>query len=283
MHALAPPTRRLGRPPLAACLPCAPRARSGTIEFSEFKKAMLHTMGKAQLEGRLGTFGHIITRKSKTGPPIRWTRAKTGAGVVLSDDSKTASRDMPSGWGVQLLDQWLAHSADTYNLADVMLEIECVTGGNLAVGVVGRNFWPSAWDCDLRESKHAVVAHCEKGAIWRKDNQTDLLLGAVQPGQRIHVSLEMAKQEMTLSLLAPDNAPIRQVTVGDLPSEVTIGVCMGPGAQKVRIVGSSTDNASHEYSGKTLKDLWDDDNIQRLETEVSDNPASEEAVALSLE
>ncbi|KAG8465821.1 hypothetical protein KFE25_005391 [Diacronema lutheri] len=269
---------------IANMITSADRDKDGQIDFLEMRRAMEATLGMAERDGRLGSFAHLVTRKSKTGPPLRWTEAKVGDRVVISADKKVASRDAADGWGVQLLDAWLASAGDvTYNVADVMLAVEDVSGGNLMVGVVGRNFWPSDWNQPLAGNKHAVVTHAEAGAVWRKQIKTDLLLGAVQPGMRIHILIEMLRQEMTIDLLAPDNTLVRSVSIGDLPPELTVAICMGPGAQKVRLVGSSTDTAVGEFLGKTNKDLWDDDNVQRLETEKKENPASEEAVAASLE
>lgn len=258
--------------------------KSGHIEFVEFKKAIEETLGAAEQEGRLGSFAHIITRKSKTGPPLLWVNTKLGSGVTVSDDKKTVARDVGAGWGVQLFDSWLASTGQTtYNVADVMLEVETVTDGNLMVGIVGRNFWPSEWSQSLAGNKHAVVAHLDKGEVWRKETKSDLLLGKVQTGMRIHLSIEMLRREMTVDLLDSDNSLVRSVTVGDLPPELTVAICMGPGAQKVRIVGSSTDTAAGQYLGKTNKDLWDDDNVQHVIGEKKQSTASIEAVAASLQ
>jgi len=261
--------------------------KSGHIDYAEFEKAMGPFLGSAEAQGRLGAFGRLIVRKAKTGPPMRWVDSKVGQGVRISEDKMTVSRNSADGWGVQLFDAWLANAGAMYNLADVMLEVEQVTGGALFVGVVGRNFWPSEWDKPLVGNKHAVGVELGKGALWRKELKTDLLLGAASAGQRVHLQIDMVRQELTIDLLGPDNVLLRSVAVGDLPAEVTVAVCMGPGAQKLRIIGSSSATAVSEASGKQLKDLWDEDNVQSLDVgkklHFKDNPASVEAVAASLE
>eukprot|EP00304_Pavlova_gyrans_P011289 CAMPEP_0206050166 /NCGR_PEP_ID=MMETSP1466-20131121/28543_1 /ASSEMBLY_ACC=CAM_ASM_001126 /TAXON_ID=44452 /ORGANISM="Pavlova gyrans, Strain CCMP608" /LENGTH=389 /DNA_ID=CAMNT_0053425273 /DNA_START=24 /DNA_END=1194 /DNA_ORIENTATION=+ len=257
--------------------------KSGEVDYAEFVKVMEHHLPKVGQDGRLGAFGHLITRKAKSGPPLAWHGEKCGDRVTVSEDRKVVSRDAPEGWGVQLFDAWLSAATSTYNTADVLLEVEQLTDGNVFIGIAGRNFFPSPWDHPLKDSKHCAVVSLADGAVWRKTVKTDLLLGAVSEGDRIHVFLDMLRQSMTIDLLAPDNSLDRSVTVDELPSECTLAVCLGPGAQRVRIVGSSTEVATHEFSGKTNKDLWDEDNVQRLAFEKKESIASIEAVAQSLE
>lgn len=264
----------------------ADRDNSGHIDFHEFQLSMAHAMQSASRDGRLGSFGSLVARKAKTGPSMRWVSAKLGSGVRVSDDGATVSRSAPDGWGVQLLDQFLANAGGSaYNVGEVMLEVDQVSGGNLHIGVVGRNFWPAAWDVPLTKTHHAVVVEAGAGVLTRKTIKSDLILGRIEPGQRVHVVVEMLKQSLTLELLGADNALVRSVTIGDIPSEVAVAVAMGPGEQRVRLVGSSTDMEEGQvFTGKVHKDLWDADNPQRLDMDAKkDNPNSLAAVAASTE
>lgn len=243
-------------------------------------EAHIESMGK---NGQLGPFGALIQRKERTGPPLMWTDAKLGDAIRLEDEKRVVQRDAAHGWGVQLCDSWLSSASGQYNMADMTLEVEELTDGNVYVGAVGRNYYPAAWNAPLNDSRHAVVVSLAKGEIWRKEVKSELMLGAVQKGDRVHLNLDMLRQSLTIDLLTEGNAIARSVTVDGVPPESTVCVCLGPGAQKVRIVGSSTEMASSEYSGKSNKDLWDDDNVQKLSDEKKQHSESIEAIASSLE
>ena len=61
-----------------------------------------------------------------------WRTDRTGAGVVVSADGASVSRDSREGWGCQLADQWLSKDITTLVLDWDVLE------GEAWVGVVGR-------------------------------------------------------------------------------------------------------------------------------------------------
>jgi hypothetical protein len=271
---------------VAAMIHAADGDKSGSIDFKEFEIAIKQTLESARKDGRLGSFGALVSSKAKTGPPMRWVSSKLGNGMSITDGGATVSRSTPDGWGIQLLDQFLANAGGSaYNVGEVMFEVEQVTDGNLHIGVVGRNFWPSAWDVPLTKTHHAVVVEASKGTLTRKTIKCDLILGKIEAGQRVHVVVEMLKQSLTLELLSSDNALVRSVTIGDIPSEVAVAVAMGPGEQKIRLVGSSTDMEEGQvFTGKVHKDLWDIDNRQHLDMQAKkDNPNSLAAVAASTE
>lgn len=209
----------------------------------------------------------------------QWTREKVGAGVAISEDTRTVSRDAPAGWGVQLFDTWFVNTKRAeVNVIDAIFEVEAVTNGQLMLGVVGRNFWPFGWDQPLHASEYAVVASLAKGEVFRKGSSARLLIGDVRPGSRVHVRVEMLRQEMMFNLLDAEGNIVRTTSVGDLPHELTLAVCMGAGPQRVRVVGCST---SHEPAdtGKVQKDLWDSDNPQVLDTTKKTNSAVLAAIA----
>jgi len=257
--------------------------KNGEVEFPEFLKVMEHHLPKVGREGRLGTFGHLITRHARNGPPMRWVASKVGAGLQVEDNNKVVATTGGAGWGVQLFDMWLSASAKSYNTADVILDVEKITDGNMMVGVAGRNYFPSPWDAPLAGNKHCAVVHLHEGITWKKEQKTDLLLGSAENGHRIHLHVDMLRQELAVELLQGDNTVLRTVTIDEIPPEATIAVCLGPGEQRLRIAGSSTEAAEHEFSGKTNKDLWDEDNVQRFSLEKKESSATMEAVAQSLE
>ena len=58
-----------------------------------------------------------------------------------------------------------------------------------------------------------------------------------------------------------------------LPAELTIAVGFGAGGagvpqQRVRIVGCTCEKPGMKLNGKRVKDLWDDENVQKLEDEL---------------
>ena len=75
-----------------------------------------------------------------------WHGERQGQGVSLSGERSVAGRHAKKAWGVQLADVWM--SKDVHVIA---LLLEQVTE-HCYIGVVGRNYFPSGWDCLLYTS-----------------------------------------------------------------------------------------------------------------------------------
>jgi len=230
--------------------------KSNNIEFSEFTQIMLMAKEKAS------EFGDLITRSAESGPPMLFidqatirkmdlteaTSKKRGDKMVVSEDLTEVSRDPgkdKTGWGVQLVNQWLSTGAAAYDQGSIILELGSI-GENACIGVVGRNYFPSDWSDDLSKSNHGVVVTANKGQAYAKAlKKENLYLGDLKSGQTAQIEVDMIKQEMSFQLFEylanGDRKEGPKVTVTDLPPEVAIAVGFGPGAkQQIKIIGSST-------------------------------------------
>ena len=94
-------------------------------------------------------------------------------------------------------------------------------------------------------------------------------------GCRLNVVVDMSVREMHVELLSDSvhaEGPTgveSKVEVELLPAEVAVSVSLGsprkPGqASRVRLVGASHDPPEVHSLGKTVKDLWDEDNVVKL-------------------
>ena len=93
-----------------------------------------------------------------------------------SGERSVAGRHAKKAWGVQLADVWMS-------LCTVIaLLLEQVTE-HCYIGVVGRNYFPSAWDA-LEESTHATVVHAADGRVFTKRSSTSFFLKPLESGAR---------------------------------------------------------------------------------------------------
>ena len=227
-------------------------------------------------------------------PPTQmlWHADKLGGGIELDQERRVASRagGGDDGWACQLLDRWLSKETTTIALCCEKL------AGDAQIGLVGRNYYPGSWDAPLSESRHAVVIDVKTGHVHRKGKETMLTLpdaavaaniadsfrrqlrGGIEGGKRrgrnaavvpsgalLQLVVDMRHRELTVQLMArempgEDPTVISEVTIEELPAEVAVAVCFGPGEHAVRVLGSSTAKPdAHRCS--TQRDLWDEFNV----------------------
>lgn len=203
-----------------------------------------------------------LDAKSK---PLKFVSSKSGAGVTLTHGGAVAA-SAGAAVGAQLGDTWMAGGRNplVWTCALVLEEVAPDT----LVGVVGRNYFPSAWDGEapLARSSHAVVLRCGDGSIKHKGKGTSFILRPIASGARLQLVLDMQKLEMTIELLSKADGPVlSSVTVEGVPSEVTlaVGFAAGGAPQRVRLVGCTSEKPEMVLLGKLRKDLWDDDNVQK--------------------
>ena len=186
-----------------------------------------------------------------------WHGERQGQGVGLSGERSVAGRHAKKAWGVQLADQWM--SKDVHTIA---LLLEQVTE-NCYIGVVGRNYFPSAWDAPLKESTHATVVHAADGRVFTKRSSTSFFLKPLESGARLQLTIDMSSREITYELFDPGDPSrvLSSLSVEGIPAECALAVCFGPGGeQRVKIVGTSIEKAVDDR-GKMVKDLWDEENV----------------------
>ena len=186
-----------------------------------------------------------------------WHAERQGQGVSLSGERSVAGRHAKKAWGVQLADQWM--SKDVHTIA---LLLEQVTE-HCYIGVVGRNYFPSAWDAPLKETTHATVVHAADGRVFTKRSSTSFFLKPLESGARLQLTVDMSSREITYELFDPEDPSrvLSSLSVEGIPAECALAVCFGPGGeQRVKIVGTSIEKAVDDR-GKMVKDLWDEENV----------------------
>ena len=82
----------------------------------------------------------------------------------------------------------------------------------------------------------------------------------------VHLIIDMQRHELTIEVLAADDATDVQssVVIEGLPFEVGVAVGFGPGEQRVLLLGVECEDSARSSSTparKMLTDLWDDDHI----------------------
>ena len=202
------------------------------------------------------------------GSSRRVSRELACSGALICRDAQ--------GWGTQLLDRWVStgRSQTRLLLEDIVSDFE--------VGVVGRNFLPSAmaWSSPLSATNHAFVVHAGSGAVTAKGVTTSLVLPllraaveelgagqgrpcALRSGTVVNVIIDQERHEFALEVLGEDNAVEATVALDDgLPAELAVAVSMGPGRQRVRVLGVSETQptSSQPILRKMMADMWDVDN-----------------------
>ena len=169
-----------------------------------------------------------------------WHGERQGQGVSLSGERSVAGRHAKKAWGVQLADVWM--SKDVHVIA---LLLEQVTE-HCYIGVVGRNYFPSAWDAPLKESTHATVVHAADGRVFTKRSSTSFFLKPLESGARLQLTVDMSSREITYELFDPEDPSrvLSSLSVEGIPAECALAVCFGPGGeQRVKIVGTSIEKA----------------------------------------
>ena len=199
--------------------------------------------------------------------PLVFTSAKMGAGVSLADDGKSVCSD-GSVVGCQLADVWMANTSRNPLIWTCALELLEVTPETL-IGVVGRNYYPSEWNAEnpLSKSTQAVVIKCGDGAVLHKGKGTSFKLRKLESGARLNLILDLQTREMTIELVGKSPGQVlSSLSVENVPAgELTIcvGFAAGGVQQRVRIVGCKSQLPDMKLTGKFLKDLWDEDNVQK--------------------
>ena len=127
---------------------------------------------------------------AETKPPekesLRFLSSKVGPGVSLSEGGAVAAYDGSVGsWSAQIGDAWISKDVTTIALSCEELSEDT------AIGIVGRNFFPSDWDAPLQKSGHAVVLRAGDGKVFHKGRNTSFFLKPLENGSRINVILDM--------------------------------------------------------------------------------------------
>ena len=205
---------------------------------------------------------------------LRWTDEKLAAGVSLNATRDTASS---AKLGAQLCDTWIAGGRKGM-IWTVALQLESVTD-DTTIGIVGRNFYPSSWESELAASRHAIVLRCGDGMVTYKGKSSSFVLRPLKSGDKLSLTLDMQTLAMTVELMGKDVGSIlASVELESLPAELTVAVgfaasAKGAPQQRVRIVGCTCEKPGMQLSGKRVKDLWDDENVQSLEEELRQGKA----------
>jgi len=233
---------------------------NGEIDFQEFKEIMTKTMAGS---GAIDGFSAIALRKKNNGPPMKWRTDKKGPGISVEGDSVTRPANA-EGFGVQLLD--LACASGGYDCASVLIECPAVSS-NTFIGVVGSNFQGTPWNESFESSKLAVSVRAD-GHVFRKgvDLAPLIKLSPLHDGCFVTLQLHMHDQEMVISVLDASQHQKSSVTVDALPVEVCVAISLGAGdaAQRVKVVGSSSEKAEKTRVKKFGADTWDEENVQTL-------------------
>ena len=210
-----------------------------------------------------------------------------GAGVppptTLSEDRTRLTRaaDGHTGWSTMLVDRWV--SRDVFTVGLVIEELN----GPCCIGAFGLNHGVGdGLDQPPQRSRHAIVVDADSGRLHFKGRETRMILprarsrcGTKGPvlfsGCRLNVIVDMQRREMHLEQLSDSShaegpsGVESKVEVELLPAEVAVGVSLGPprdggNPSRVRLVGASHEPPDVHSYGKTVKDLWDEDNVVRL-------------------
>ena len=220
-----------------------------------------------------------------------WQEQQLGPSMRLHEGGTSVACSTKKGWEHALLDRWF-----TNGVTSVMLRVEEMAD-DLFIGVVGRNFMPTAtdWHAPLSESRHAVVVHAGSGKVFHKGAPTLLALplpireavqlrrqrqeeqraaGPASPpkaktspsrrsiissGSIVHLLIDMQRHELTVEVLAAENVTDVQssVVIEGLPFEVGIALGFGPGEQRVRVLGIEVEESARSSSTPARKMLTD--------------------------
>lgn len=192
---------------------------------------------------------------------LLWRSDRAGRGIAIDGSKRGVARCTDQGWGVQLADHWV-----TKDVVRVTLALEEVAG-ECYVGVVGRNFNPSDWSAPLHENQHAVVLNAKTGRIYHKGKETSFVLRkGIPSGCVVSVSADLGARSLTIERLAADGTAEATVACDNIPAEVAIAVGFGPGTHRAVILEGITHKPDQPARTKSVKDLWDDDNVQKIET-----------------
>ena len=201
--------------------------------------------------------------------PLKWTDQKLAQGVSLNAARDTASSTKR---GAQLCDTWIT-GGKRGMIWTIALALESVTE-DTTIGVVGRNFFPSSWEEELAASRHSIVLRCGDGAVSYKGKRSSFVLRPLKSGDKLTLTLDMQTQQMTVELMGKSpGSVLSSLELEALPAELTVAVGFGTGGsgvpqQRVRVVGCTCEKPGLQLNGKRVKDLWDDENVQRLEDEL---------------
>ena len=221
--------------------------------------------------------------------PVRLRLRPFAAPAMLDAARTTVHRGSSSGWSTVLIDRWVSR-----DILTIGLEFERL-GGAACFGVVGLNFGSrhggSGGGSLLGEappysSRHAILVDAASGVLHFKGRVSPLALpparvmcvasGERRPprlrsGSRVNLIVNMGRRELTVELLKDDGRGGVEVAanleIDGLPAEVAVAIGLGPssGESRVRLAGSTLAPADvAEDYGKTMKDLWDQSNVQPL-------------------
>ena len=205
-------------------------------------------------------------------PHLHWAAAPEG--VVLSADRLSLVRGSGAGFRTTLCDRWFSQGITT-------IELHCEKlGASAVLGVVDHNYCraqPRWWEADLTQSRHAIAVHLGSGQTFCKGKRNALRAlprprsrprsSAIVPaGAVIRLELDQQRRELTVQLreeeAAQDDDVTTAVTLEGLPYEVTVGLSLGEGEHRVRILRSDDRPAdSPPLRQQNHRDLWDPHNV----------------------
>ena len=121
-------------------------------------------------------------------PTMLWHGERQGQGVSLSGERSVAGRHAKKAWGVQLADVWMAKDVH----AESALLLGSRSTEHCYIGVVGRNYFPSAWDALLKKVRTQPSSTPPTAACSRSARRRPSLLKPLESGARLQLTVDMS-------------------------------------------------------------------------------------------